>query len=278
MEYYSSVADKKKKRLLRNKKFYILICCYILVFAITMGITLAWFGGDDWSTSTLYMGGPIYLHVADNERITSGEGQLNVQIPQEKLYPGMNMQFQVRAHIVGRTWVRKLADGDKVTMTNTPCVLRARLLMTVSGLTETNNEALKSSLFSDLFDAVIDDSSSNTNIGSWYYDTTDDYFYYMERRADKNYTADSSMQLNGGTGADVYVDFLNNVLVQLQGQPFDNEYADASVGFTVVIQAVQGVFFWQRGEEGATPDNIGKEKTDHKLKDAKMYFADCFAQ
>ena len=94
---------KKKKITRRKKKFFIILACYVATFVITAVVTLstlAWFNGSTHAENVLYMGGPVYIHFADNElNPKRGEGALEINMPETwtQLYPGMNIEFEARA-------------------------------------------------------------------------------------------------------------------------------------------------------------------------------------
>lgn len=270
--------NKRKKNFLKNKKVYILICCYLFVCLITIGITSAWFAGSTWSDKTLYMGGPVYISVADNQGITCGDGALNVATADDlNLFPGMNMKFQVRALIIGREWQKKLSDGSNLNYVNTTCVLRSRLKVVVTNVGVKEGEEIRISVYNDLFDKICSDSTSDTNTGSWFYNSTDDFFYYMKRKDTKQYSVKDLMEANGGTGVDSYVDFVNNVLIDLPGKPFTNVHAKAKITFSVMMQAVQGVVFWDKSDHNYAGQKEGTEKP-RTIENIKKLFIDCFGE
>ncbi len=284
----------KKKLTSKKKKFFIIISCYIAVFLVTAiltATTLSWFSGSTWSTEMLYMGGPVYIDISDDSgNITHGSNSLVMTLPPnwDKLYPGMNIKFEAKAVVTGRSWVKEKYNNETTTIITTGCVLRAKVLIEVTtpnGTKYPSDDAtaedilIAQALYENLWPQIQAKAQSTMDAssygkGKWVFDyqnsekMEENYFYYVESSektpalptstfAGEGYADVSKYKLVevGGVDYDVSVGFLNNATVTLAPLAFVNEHADCDVKFTIVFQAVQAFLPYENEDLGDTkPD------------------------
>lgn len=267
--------EKQQKKLSKKKKFLILSICYIATFIITVSVSIAWFASGDWSNNSIYMGGPVYIALADFDGVTSGSGNLNVDIAEDYLYPGANLLFQTRVKLIGTQTTVTKDNGDTLTIRNVSALIRAKLNISIVGLDEEKTTNLYNSFWTPLKTAI-ETAGIGDNTGRWYfYDDGEGYFYYMVDN-DRASVDTDLMQFVGGTGQDEYIEFLNNVIVNLTGEPFTNEYADCTVQFRVNVHAIQAFLPWSEDDPGFDPlvNTVGVEKP-FTIENAKIIFNDC---
>lgn len=261
------MANKKKKRKLtkRKKKFFIILACYVATFIITSLVTLstlAWFNDSDWQDEVLYMGGPVYIYFSDDTEtnITSGSGKLKTELPAgwDRLYPGMNINFEATAVIQGHTFNNTTTNGDIFTQYTTTAVLRARIRLDVydprTGGTSDLTKEIYDWLWPQLKKIAITDE---TETGAWVFDEIDtetaenNYFYYVVKdQTDKDESGKYLLNEVGGLNHNVAVEFLNNAVIQLPGIELTNDHADCELTFTVIFEALQAYFPYTRDEVG----------------------------
>lgn len=283
---------KRKKKLSKGKRtFFIITSCYVAVFLVTAIITattLSWFNGSTWSTQILYMGGPVYIDISDDSgNITHGSNSLVMELPPnwDKLYPGMNIKFEARAVVTGKSWTKDKYNGETTTIITTGCVLRAKVLIEVTtpnGTKYPSEDAsaedieIARSLYRNLWPQIqakaqstIDSTSYGS--GKWVFDyqnsesMEENYFYYVQSSEttpslpasalDSTEYADVSnykLVEVGGVDHNVSVGFLNNATVTLAPLGFVNEHADCDIKFTIVFHAVQAFLPYEDEDLGTT--------------------------
>lgn len=283
----------KKKLSSRKKKFFIIASCYVAVFLVTAiltATTLSWFSGSTWSTEMLYMGGPVYIDISDDSgNITHGSNSLVMTLPPnwDKLYPGMNIKFEAKAVVTGRSWVKDKYNNESVTIITTGCVLRAKVLIEVTTPNGTKypstdataeDLAIAQALYENLWPQIQAKAQSTMDStsyggGKWVFDyqnsqkMEENYFYYVKSSEvtpnlpastfSGEYADVSNYELVevGGVDHDVSVGFLNNATVTLAPLAFVNEHADCDVKFTIVFQAVQAFLPYEDEDLGDTKPN-----------------------
>lgn len=294
---------RKKKRLSKGqKKFFIIASCYIAIFLVTAiltATTLSWFNGSTWSTQILYMGGPVYIDISDDDgNITHGLNSLVMELPPNwgKLYPGMNIKFEAKAVVTGQSWIKDKYNGETTTIVTTGCVLRAKVLIeatTPNGTKYPSEDStaedieIARSLYRNLWPQIQAKAqstmdSSSYGRGKWVFDfqnsesMEENYFYYVESTEttpalpssplDSTSYADVSdykLVEVGGVDYNVSVGFLNNATITLAPLGFVNEHADCSIKFTIVFQAVQAFLPYEDKDLGSTkPDGSTVKEED----------------
>lgn len=307
---------KKKKRKItrKKKKFFIILSCYIATFVITAVVTLstlAWFNSSTHAENVLYMGGPVYIHFSDaDEKPNSGEGALEINMPTnwEKLYPGMNIEFEARAVIEGASWEKEVPVNDTITIYTTGAILRARVMLTITDPTgeiiyplpdlPNGTENPDNSVSRDIYDwiwpqlqekAVTD----NTEEGMWVFDDLggfpeDNYFYYVKKGQTVAEDGNHILQEVGGVETNVSVGFLNKAVVTLPGVPLTNLHSDCRIKFTIVFHALQAFLPYEEKEVDKAPyvgddsgrlvnkDDVGMPKP-LTIANSRSYYAEAFA-
>ena len=304
---------KKKKRKItrKKKKFFIILACYIATFVITAAVTLstlAWFNSSTHADNVLYMGGPVYMHFSDAEGTPgSGEGELEINMPPnwEKLYPGMNIEFEARAIIEGASWQKEVPVNETITIVTTGAILRARVMLSISdpsgaiiyplpeGAEDPGNTISKDIydwIWPQLQDKAVKDNSEE---GAWVFDNVDEfpednYFYYVEKGQTKATSGEYQLKEVGGVETNVSVGFLNKAVVTLPPLPLTNLHADCRIKFTVVFHALQAFLPYEEKEVGVAKyvgDNSGRlvNKDDVgmpkplTIANSRSYYAEAFA-
>ena len=221
------------------------------------------------------MGGPVYIRFSDNSatNTTSGKGQLKTELPAgwDKLYPGMNINFEATAIVEGHTFNNTTNNGESWYQYTSTSVLRAKIRLEVydprtDGTSDISQEVYDW-LWPQLKQIAVTDT---TETGMWIFDELDtetaenNYFYY----AVKNQTGISSsgeylLSEVGGLAENVAIDFLNDAVIQLPGIELTNEHADCDLTFTITFEAVQAFFPYTRDEVGVAPyqgDTTGRSE------------------
>ena len=305
---------RKKKITRRKKKFFIILACYVATFVITAVVTLstlAWFNGSTHAENVLYMGGPVYIHFADNElNPKRGEGALEINMPETwtQLYPGMNIEFEARAIIEGASWQKEVPVDQLVTIVTTGAILRARVMMTITDPSGNIAYPLPdlpdgtpnpdNSISKDIYDWIwpqLQEKAVNDNSeeGVWVFDNInsfpeDNYFYYVEK-GQSGISSKQQLKQVGGVDSNVSVGFLNKAIVTLPGIPLTNLHAECKIKFTVVFHALQAFLPYEEDEIGnnylgdttgrsnkITIDDVGTPKP-LTVENSRSYFKEAFA-
>jgi len=272
---YTSITQKNKKYMRRTKKkitkkkkkFFIILACYLATFIITSVVTsatLAWFNGSTWQSDMLYMGGPVYIHFADDsENPTSGRGKLVTETPPgwSYLYPGMNINFQAKAVVEGKKFQQQKPWGETVEYFTTGAVLRARIMLEITDKNGSSSSFEAQKLYNWIWPQLKQEAlNDKKNNGVWIYDPTDTdqtpgkeenyYFYYCVSASKEEDGVQNYLQEVGGVDYNVSVGFLNNCVIQMPSIDLTNDYADCTITFTIVFEAVQAFFPYEQSEVG----------------------------
>ena len=229
----------------------------------------------------LYMGGPVYIYFSDDTGInhTSGHGALVTKMPEgwDKLYPGMNISFQAKAVVQGEEFTKVKPWGDELTYYTTEAVLRARIDLDVYDPTgnELSTEAV------DIYNWIWPQlkrvaSNSTQDDGIWIMDPLDateenNYFYFCKQGQSESDAGDYMLKAVGGLPNNVSIAFLNNSVIQLPPIELTNTHADCIIKFTIVFEAVQAFFPYEKDEVGVAKyqgDTTGRDTdlvTDHDV-------------
>ena len=257
----------KKKITKKKKKFFIILACYVATFIITSVVTLAtmaWFNGSTWQSEILYMGGPVYIHFADdNENKTSGQGKLVTETPPGwiNLYPGMNINFQAKAVVEGKKFQQQKPWGEIVEYFTTGAVLRARIMLEVTDNTGNTSSFEAQQLYDWIWPQLKNEAlNDQKNVGVWIYDQEDTvqtpgkeenyYFYYCQKNQIPDSVGKYELLEVGGVDYNVSVGFLNNCVIQMPSIELTNDYADYIIKFTIIFEAVQAFFPYELTEVG----------------------------
>ena len=255
---------KKKKKLNKKKKFFLIVFCYIATFVMTAFITvstLSWFNSSTWQSNILYMGGPVYIHFSDDTGVnkTSGTGKLVIETPPgwTYLYPGMNINFEARAVVEGAEFTKDKFNGEQAVYTTTGAVLRAKVTLDVRDTNGSNTSIEATDIYSwiwpQLHQGAITDTQNN---GMWVFDQLNNenletnYFYYVQKGQGTLETGNYLLEEVGGVPFNVTVGFLNNIVVQMPPIELTNAHADCTLKFTIVFEALQAFFPYDKDDLG----------------------------
>ncbi len=256
---------RKKKLNKKKKKFFIILSCYVATFLITSLVTvstLAWFGGSTWQDEVVYMGGPVYIYFSDDTttNITSGKGELVSHLPTgwERLYPGMNINFEAQAVFVGHTFDNTTTEGDLWQQYTTGGVLRARIKLEVFDPNTGGNSEVAQEIYDWIWPQLQSEAILHPGInGSWVFDQLNfttaeqNWFYYVApNQTDVEDYTKLILQEVGGHPYNEAVDFLNGAVIQLPGMELTNAHADCDLTFTIVFEAVQAYFPYEMEDIG----------------------------
>ena len=255
-----------KKKLTKNKKkFFIILACYIATFVITSIVTtatLSWFNSSTWQSEVLYMGGPVYIYFSDDSGVTntSGAGKLVTETPPgwEKLYPGMNINFEARCVVEGKEFIKEKPDGETITYTTTGAVLRAKVTLEVTDTLGNTTSVIATDIYNWIWPQLKDKALEDTsNDGIWIFDQLNsdnpesNYFYYAEKnQGDLSDTGNYYLKEVGGTKDNQSVGFLNKAIIQMPSIDLTNQHADCILKFTIVFEAVQAFFTYEKRDLG----------------------------
>ncbi|MBQ9792073.1 MAG: hypothetical protein IJW28_05810 [Clostridia bacterium] len=252
----------KKKAFRKKQMFFIIVTAYITIFMITIGITLSWFGGSTWQDKALYMGGPVYMDFVNNAgNKTSGAGALVMDLPENwtELYPGMNVNIEASALLIGTQWEH--IDGENQTVVkSTQSILRTRI-MVESKDPNGNVTELSKSISQPILNALQEYNDGTVltgNTGKWMLDTSDDdgYFYYIASDFEGTDVNTALMEVSGKESEDAVVHFLEDATVTLPWV-LENNCAGYTLKITVVFQALQAFIPYLSSDVGVTMHHSG---------------------
>lgn len=208
------------------------------------------------------MGGPVYIYFSDDSGITntSGAGKLVTETPPgwTRLYPGMNINFEAKAVVEGHEFIKEKYDGETITYYTTGAVLRAKVMLEVTDSTGTNNSPVSLDIYDWIWPQLKKNAINDTqNPGMWVFDQLDNsnlesnYFYYVAKnQSNIDSTGDYKLVEVGGRKENVTVGFLNNTIVHLPPIELTNTHADCILKFTIVFEAVQAFFPYEKRDLG----------------------------
>ena len=210
-----------------SNKYTILIVILSVLLAISLiaGTTFAWFISTDVASRNITLGDPVELNIVDatGTEIVGDGHNLPITIAGSRLMPGMQINVLSRV---------------KFTQSNTPAILRAKIEVSITNATATQQEidTLQAQLQQDVNGIVV-----SSGLLKWVYNASDEWWYFVGSNsvlAPVEYTELQRINTEGVTDESRMVTLINSAFTFPSN--VGNEFANALITFNAVFQGLQG--------------------------------------
>lgn len=220
----------------------IFILSIVLLLCLCVTAVLAYFAGNQTSTKTLIMGGPVRVSMVDNNyQDISGQGNLvmNLKSNRTELLPGMGIDMQA---------IAKLTSSD---INSTNALLRAILDIEVIGISDNLAKQVEYQIRESMADSLsfrIDSNEEGARDG-WVEFDDGNYYYCSQTKVKDSETGQEYIELKAIPTSSIgnNITFINGTF-QFPYKTYTNKFADIEIIFTLRFQAIQDKLVNDEGE------------------------------
>lgn len=210
----------------------------LLLICLIATTTLAYFAGEQDTTTTLILGGPVRVSLVDKHLDdTIGQGNLimNIKTDHTELLPGMGIDMQAIANV---------SSSD---IYPTDALLRCILEVSVVGINETLAKEVQKQI-RDSMSECITYRIDGIRDGWVYFDDGNYYYCSKDKKYDET-TNEEYIELlsisTSGTGNPIA--FINGTF-QFPYKYYTNVYSNINITFTLRFEAIQEIIVNEDGD------------------------------